>query len=137
MRVDVAGTIEWAGAGLVFRGGADGAPAVVLDGNASEAASPVQMLLISLAACTAADIVDILDKSRVELRGLRIRMEAERAPEPPRRFTAIRLVYETTGLTEADRPKLQRAHDLSLEKYCSVLHTLRSDIEFSTELVLG
>lgn len=137
MKIDVGGAIEWTGEGLVFRGGAEGAPAVVVDGNAREAASPVQMLLISLAACTAADIVDILGKSRVALSGLRIRMEAERAPEPPRRFTAVRLVYETTGLTEADRPKLQRAVDLSHEKYCSVLHTLRRDIDFSTEVVLG
>ena len=137
MKVDVGGSLEWTGNGLVFRGGAEGSPAVVTDGNAREAASPVQLLLISLVACTAADIVDILGKSRVALGGLRIRMEAERAPEPPRRFTAIRLVYETTGLTEADRAKLQRAVDLSHEKYCSVLHTLRSDIDFRTEVVLG
>ena len=137
MRVDIGGSLVWTGSGLVFQGGADNAPSVVVDGNAVEAASPVQMLLISLAACTGADIVDILAKSRVDLRGLRIRMEAERANEPPRRFIAIRLVYETTGLTEADRPKLQRAVDLSNEKYCSVLHTLRKDIEFSTEVVLG
>lgn len=137
MKIDVGGSIEWTGSGLVFRGGAEGSPSVVVDGNAREAASPVQMLLISLAACTAADIVDILGKSRVALAGLRIRMEAERAPEPPRRFTAVRLVYETKGLSEADRPKLQRAVDLSHEKYCSVLHTLRRDIEFTTEVVLG
>jgi len=137
MKVDVRGALEWTGSGLVFRGGAEGSPGIVTDGNAVEAPSPVQLLLISLAACTAADIVDILGKSRVALGGLRIRMEAERAPEPPRRFTAIRLVYETSGLTEADRSKLQRAVDLSHEKYCSVLHTLRSDIDFSTEVVLG
>lgn len=137
MKVDVGGSIEWTGEGLVFRGGAEGSPGITTDGNGRQAASPVQLLLISLASCTAADIVEILGKMRVELGGLRVRMEAERAPEPPRRFIAVRLVYETRGLDEADRPKLQRAVELSHEKYCSVLHTLSRDIEFSTEVVLG
>ena len=56
--------------------------------------------------------------------------------EPPRRFTAIRLRYAISGVAPADEGKVQRAVDLSRDKYCSVWHTLKDDIELSIAVEL-
>src|SRR5688572_8318434 len=123
-------TVElvWEGTGLVFRGGAPGGPEVVVDGNGKAGISPVQNLLLALAGCMAADIVDTLGKGRVSFTGVRVRLEGDRVEQPPRRYRGIRMRVETTGLATESRDKLQRAIELSREKYCSVLHSLRSDI---------
>ncbi len=84
-----------------------------------------------------ADIVDILGKMRVPLEALELRLEGDRAAEPPRRFLSIRILGEARGVSEEDEPKLRRAVALSEEKYCSVLHTLRPDCEISTEIRRG
>ncbi|MGH7475059.1 MAG: OsmC family protein [Longimicrobiales bacterium] len=133
---DAAVEIRWLASGLRFEGGAPGGPAVALDGDGQSAVSPVQAALLSLAACTAADVVEILGKMRLPLDGLAVWVEGDRAAEPPRRFTRVRLVYEVAGVDAADEPKVQRAVALSHEKYCSVLHTWRGDIEIETEIVL-
>lgn len=137
MKADVTVALDWAGDGLAFSGGAAGGPAIRVDGNGGQGPSPMQLLLLSIAGCTAADIVDILKKGRTPLEGLTVRLEGERAPEPPRRYLAIRLVFETRGLAATDEPKLRRAVALSMDKYCSALHTLKQDIEFSIETVLS
>jgi putative redox protein len=134
---DVQVQLEWDKEGLVFHGGAVGGVEVRVDGNTRVAISPVQALLVSLVACTAADVVDILEKMRVPLGGLRVRGDADRAKEPPRRYTAIRLVYEAEGLAAESEDKLRRAIQLSHEKYCSVLHSLRTDIHIDTIVVLS
>ena len=133
---DVRVALEWEKQGLLFRGGAEGGPDVRVDGNTKEAISPVQSMLVSLVACTAADVIDILEKMRVAVGGLRVRAEGDRAAQPPRRYTAIRLVYEVEGLAAEAEEKLHRAIQLSHEKYCSVMHSLRPDIEISTDVVL-
>jgi putative redox protein len=134
---DVQVQLEWDKEGLVFHGGAVGGVELRVDGNTRVAISPVQAMLVSLVACTAADVVDILEKMRVPLGGLRVRGDADRAKEPPRRYTAIRLVYEAEGLAAESEDKLRRAIQLSHEKYCSVLHSLRTDIHIDTTVVLS
>ncbi len=134
---DVQVQLEWEKQGLVFHGGAVGGVEMRIDGNTRVAISPVQAMLVSLVACTAADVVDILEKMRVPLGGLVVRAEGDRASQPPRRYTAIRLVYETEGLSAESEDKLQRAIQLSHEKYCSVMHSLASEIEISTKVVLS
>lgn len=131
---DMSASVRWTGEGLQFVAGANGKPRTLLDGNGGVAPSPVASLLLSLGACTAADVVEITTKMRVPLGSLELLLEGDRAPEPPRRFTRIRLVYRAGGVASADRDKVQRALDLSHEKYCSVLHTLRTDTEIGTEL---
>jgi putative redox protein len=94
-------------------------------------------LLIALASCMGIDVVDMLNKMRVPFEGLVVRAEGDRRPEPPRRYTAIRLVYEARGVAEDAEPKLQRAVDLSRDRYCSVLHTLHPDLDLSIEIESG
>lgn len=134
---DVQVKLEWEKQGLVFHGGAVGGIEMRIDGNTKVAISPVQAMLVSLVACTAADVVDILGKMRVPLAGLVVRADGDRAKEPPRRYTAIRLIYEVEGLAADSEDKLQRAIQLSHEKYCSVYHSLASDIEITTQVVLS
>jgi putative redox protein len=74
--------------------------------------------------------VHILIKGRVELKGLTARLAAERAPEDPRRLVRVDLRFAVRGALPAD--KVERAIALSREKYCSVWHSLRPDIAFTT-----
>lgn len=92
-------------------------------------------LLLAAASCSAADVVDILGKMREPLDGLSVEAWGDRRDEPPRRYTALRFLFKVrgSGLTEA---KVRRAIDLSLEKYCSVMHSLAPDIVVSYELEL-
>jgi putative redox protein len=136
---DVAVTLRWTGRGLVFRGGRVGggaAPEAVVDGDGAEGPSPMQTLLLALAGCTGADVVDMLGKMRVRLEGLDVRVEGERAPEAPRRYTAVHLHFVARGLAAEAEPSLRRAVELSREKYCSVLHTLRTDVVVESDVAL-
>jgi putative redox protein len=120
--------MEWEG-GLRFRGRA-GERALELDGDSRAAVSPVEALALSLAGCMASDVVHILVKGRAELKGLTARLVAERAPEEPRRLVSVDLRFSVRGDVPAS--KVERAIALSREKYCSVWHSLRRDIEFTT-----
>ena len=129
-----AATIRWR-ENLVFEGGPPGRPSVTVDGDSKVATSPVEMLLVAAATCTAADVVDILKKMRVDLRALEIAVQGARREEPPRRFTAMQLHFRVSG-TGADEAKVRRAVDLSLEKYCSVVHSLAPDIRIDYDVAL-
>ena len=122
--------LRWVGEGLVFRGGAEGGPEITIDSASSEGASPTQLLLLSLAGCMGIDVVLILQKSRVPLEALDVEVIGERAEGVPSRFVAIELVYRLRGPGPEHEASLQRAIDLSRDKYCSVLHSLQPDIDF-------
>jgi len=128
-------TVRWREK-LVFEGGAQGRPAVTVDGDSKIATSPVELLLVSAASCTAADVVDILQKMRVDLRGLQVEVLGARRDEYPRRFTAIQFHFQVTG-AGVDETKVRRAVDLSLEKYCSVMNSLAPDIQVGYDVSLA
>jgi putative redox protein len=113
---------------LVFAG-KSGAVEMTLDSASIAGPSPMQALAFALASCMAMDVVHVLKKGRNELRGLRADLTGARAPEDPRRFTAIDLHYSITGAVPAET--IERAIQLSREKYCSVWHSMRPDIEFN------
>lgn len=120
---------------LVFEGGAAGRPPLVVDGQTKVATSPVELLLVAAASCTASDIVEILVKMRVTLRSLETDVVGTRREEYPRRFTAIHFRFRGSG-AGIDEPKLRRAIDLSLEKYCSVMASLAPDIRVSYDVAI-
>jgi putative redox protein len=115
---------------LVFAGRSAEA-SIVLDSAGVAGPSPVQALAFALAGCMGMDVVHILRKGRHELRGLRVALTAERAPEDPHRITAISIDFTVVGAVPKDQ--IQRAIDLSHEKYCSVWHSMRQDIPFATK----
>lgn len=102
----------------------------VVDGDSNAGPSPVQMLVIGLAGCMAADVVDIVRKGRHPLAGFTARIVAERAQEPPTRVVKAQLHFQLRG--EVPSAAVERAIALSRDKYCSVWHSLRQDIELTT-----
>jgi putative redox protein len=113
---------------LVF-GGKSADVAMTLDSGSDAGPSPMQALAFGLASCMAMDVVHMLKKGRHELRGMRADLTGQRANEEPRRFTAIALHYTVTGDVPAEA--VERAVTLSREKYCSVWHSMRQDIELT------
>ncbi len=103
-----------------------------VDGDGQTGPTPVNLLLESVGACTAIDVVDILQKGRQEIRGMHVEVGADRREEFPRAVTKLYIRFRIEG--EVPEPTAQRAIDLSLEKYCSVFHSLRMDIAVDTEL---
>jgi putative redox protein len=125
--------LKWEG-GQRFTGGTPEGPQVLIDGRGEGGPSPMGALLLSLGGCMGIDIVDIASKMRVSIGTLEVELEADRRPEPPRRFTRIVMRFRVTGADVADRVKLERAVELSRETYCSVFHTLSPELEIVTEL---
>lgn len=117
-----------------FRGGPAAGPSVLLDGHRQQAPTPVEAVLVALAACTGIDVVEILAKGRTPATGFRIEVSYARAPEPPRRLVALRLRFHLRSA--ATRAAAERAIELSLAKYCSVRHSLAPDVDLQWELVL-
>lgn len=128
--------LNWSGEDLRFEGGPEGTPAAVVDSRGKAGPSPTDHLLLAFAGCMGVDLVDILKKSRVPLEQLQVDVVGRRAPDPPRRFTSIVMTFRLSGPRSADRPKVERALSLSRETYCSVLHTLRSDLDITLEIRL-
>ncbi|MCW5845586.1 MAG: OsmC family protein [Anaerolineae bacterium] len=88
------------------------------EGGASAGASPMELLLISLAGCTAMDVVSILRKKRQNLTGFEIRVHGNRATDHPKVFTDFELEYIVHGVN-IDPAAVERAIQLSTENYCS------------------
>ncbi len=114
---------------LVFSGNS-GDVALTVDSTSTEGPSPMQALAFGLLGCMAMDVLHVIQKGRFPLRGLRADFLGERAPEEPRRFTTITLHFSVTG--EVPDEKVERAIALSREKYCSVWHSMRQDIDLKT-----
>jgi len=110
--------------------GWSGDASMILDSAGKEGPSPVQALVFALAGCMGMDVVYILQKGRHGLRGLKVSLVAERAPGDPHRVTSVKADFAVTGAVPKDQ--VQRAIDLSHEKYCSVWHSMRQDIPFET-----
>lgn len=122
--------------GLQFTGGAPDGPTTAIDGDNAAAPGPMLTLLLAAASCSGSDVVIILEKMRVKLHGLRIDVTGTRRDEQPRRYVAMHFDYHMSG-EGLDESKARRAVDLSLEKYCSVIHTLAPDIRITHAITLA
>ncbi len=127
--------LDWAGEGLKFSGGGThpATPSIEIDGDNGGAPGPMLTLLLAAAGCTSADVVLILEKMRVQLESLSVEAEGVRRDEDPRRYDAIHFKYRISG-EGLDDAKAQRAVSLSVEKYCSVMHTLAPDLAISYDI---
>jgi putative redox protein len=121
--------LAWTGQGERLTARA-GTAAMAMDVAGSPDPTPVQTLAFALAGCMGMDLLDILQKGRLPVEGLRLRLTGERVADPPRRFTGFELHVTVTGTVPPDR--VERALALSVEKYCSVWHTLRPDLALRT-----
>ena len=114
--------LRWAG-GAALIGLSSGGHTVVMDGppeggGRNLGPRPMEMLLLSMAACSTYDVVNILQKAREEIADCDVRITANRAPDHPKIFTDIHLHFIISGNNVKDK-NVDRAIKLSAEKYCS------------------
>lgn len=111
--------------------------ALVVDADRARntAPSPMELVLMGLCTCTSVDVVSILRKKRQAIWDVSVSAEAERADQPPRVYTSIRLVYRVSG-TAIERKAVEDAVRLSKEKYCSVSQMLEKTAAISHEIII-
>lgn len=127
-------TLSWK-EGMSFEARTDGGAVTTIDGEGRLSPSPVELLLESLGSCAGIDVVEILRKGRHAVEALEVEVEGRRREAPPRRFTDVGLRFRIRG--EVPRKAAERAVELSLERYCSVYHTLADDLAVETRLELA
>lgn len=96
---------------------------------------PKLLMLSALGGCTAMDVVAILKKMRVDIDGLNVIVEGDLTEEHPRHFFKMHVIYEFKG-KDLPLDKLQKAIDLSSEKYCGVSAVYRKAMELTSEIRL-
>ena len=121
--------------GITFAGKTDSNHWITVDGTEDFGGSdagirPKELLLLSLAGCTASDVVSILQKKRVKLDDFEINISAEITEEHPKVFTKIDLEYVFYGDNIAEK-EVERAIELSQKKYCGVTAMLKNAIEIN------
>ncbi|ASJ10207.1 osmotically inducible protein OsmC [Thermococcus sp. P6] len=114
MSDEVRGTVEWF-KDMQFIGRIEGDKCSVILGEGG--ISPMKLLLLSVAGCTAYDVVMILQKMREPIKGLEVEISGERRDEHPRIYKRVNLHYRIYG--DVDEEKAERAIKLSQDKYCS------------------
>jgi putative redox protein len=123
-------TVRWTGEQKFIAVSPSGhALAMDSDRNSNTGPGPMELLLMALGACTASDIVIILEKKRQKLVSLEVICSGERAPEPPQVWTKLEILFRLSGKLEESGVK--QAIQLSEEKYCSVSATLRKSAELT------
>jgi putative redox protein len=124
------GQVQWIGEQRFVATGPSGhAMAIDSDRKTNTAPGPMELLLLALGACTATDIVIILEKKRQKLEYLNVVCSGERAADPPQVWTKFELVYRLRG--KLDHAAVKRAIELSEEKYCSVSAMLKKTAELT------
>jgi putative redox protein len=127
--------LRWTGEDLQFSGRtAYGDPVAVGGDPAGVGAKPSDLLAVSLAACTAYDVVVILRKQRQDLRGLEVVVTTTQDPEPPWTFRTAHLRFTITG--DVDPRRAAKAVWLAETKYCAVAATLRPVVEITHEVIV-
>jgi putative redox protein len=117
--------LDWV-AGSEFEAGRPGGPRIRVDGDGRTGPSPFDVFLAAIAACSATDVVAILRKQRTPVQSLRVRVEAQRVESVPRRLASA-VLHFTISAPGATAPKVARAVELSITKYCSVRSSLAVD----------
>lgn len=111
---------------------------VILDGSGGDqrlGASPMEMLLLGLAGCSGIDVVHILQKSRQDVEDCIVDVEATRADTEPKVFTDIHMIYTVAG-KGLKMDKVERAVDLSAEKYCSASVMMAKAANITREIII-
>ncbi|HEU4575776.1 MAG TPA: OsmC family protein [Chitinophagaceae bacterium] len=106
-----------------------------IDGDRVSGVSPKSLLLSSLAGCSGIDVVDILNKMRVEFSDFSMEVETEQTEEHPKVFKDITITYKVHTAPE-NEDKVKKAVELSLEKYCGVAEMLRKNSPIHFKIVV-
>jgi putative redox protein len=106
---------------------------IQIDGSRENGFGPKALLLSGLAGCSGIDVVDILQKMRVEFSNLEIEIEADQTEEHPKVYNDIRIHYKVQTAAE-NEDKVRKAIELSLEKYCGVSAMLQKTAVINYQL---
>jgi putative redox protein len=118
------GSVQWIGGQKFVATSPSGhAMAVDSDRTSNKAPGPMELVLLALGACTATDVVVVLEKKRQKLESLEVICSGERAAEPPTVWTKLEIVYRLSG--QLDEGAVKHAIQLSEDKYCSVAAMLK------------
>jgi putative redox protein len=126
--------MSWKG-NLAFEAETESWHRILLDakqevGGEEKGPRPMEVLLVSLAGCTAMDVASILKKKRVNLQNMTVKVNAEQAPQHPKYFTRIDVEFNFEGF-DIREEDVKRAIELSKDKYCSVSVMLEGKAEIS------
>ena len=134
-------TVKWVD-GAMFLGESGSGHTVVMDGpedhgGRNMGVRPMEMLVLGMGGCATFDVISILEKSRQQIAGCVVELDAERADAVPAVFTKIHLKFIVSGrnLKEA---QVKRAVSLSAEKYCSasiMMEAAGVDVGHSYEII--
>jgi putative redox protein len=94
---------------------------------------PKILMMVALAGCTGMDVVSILRKMRVEVEGFNVRVEGELTEEHPKHYTSMKVIYEFKG-KDLPMEKLEKAVNLSEERYCGVNASYKKAMAITTEI---
>jgi putative redox protein len=103
---------------------------ITLDSDGTAGPTPPEAVAMALAGCMAIDVADIITKGRHVLGALEASITGQRLDDSPRRFVSFTLRFIVTG--DVPPHAVERAIQLSRDKYCSVWHSLQRDIRFET-----
>jgi putative redox protein len=111
---------------------------IVMDADSSvggrdQGPRPKALVMASLAGCTGMDVVSILKKMRVDLESFEMKVSGELNEEHPKSYKKVNIVYEFAG-KNLPQDKLKRAVELSQEKYCGVIASLRQPVQVTFEI---
>ena len=123
--------VVWAGNGLAFTGtGGSGFQLRFDNPSGPNGASPMELVALASAGCTAADVISILEKKQQKVTNFEVNIVGQRASEHPKVFTTIDLEYVVTGY-HIDPKAVERSIELSLTKYCSVNLMLEKSVKIN------
>ena len=122
---------------MAFEGNVDGHK-IILDANPEVGGEdrgprPKPFMLMALAGCTGMDVVSILEKMRVELDDFNVIVEGELSEGHPKHYVSMHVIYEFKG-TDLPIEKLEKAINLSEERYCGVNAVYKKTIKMTSEI---
>ncbi len=132
-------TVTWM-EDLAFEGEVNGHK-IILDaearvGGKDRGPRPKPLMLTSLIGCTGMDVISILKKMRVDVKDFKVHADAELTEEHPKHYKKIHLTYEFTG-KDLPMDKLEKAVNLSQDRYCGVSYIYKQVIELTYEIKIN
>jgi len=102
-------------------------------GGQNEGPRPKALMMVALAGCTGMDVISILKKMKVELSYFNVKVEGDLREEHPKKFEAMKVIYEFKGVS-LELEKLEKAVNLSIEKYCGVNANYKEAMKMDYEI---
>ena len=122
--------VKWTD-GMQFVGRAEDGPAVVMDTpDGGSGASPMELVLMGTAGCTAVDVLSILKKKRMHVTGFTVNITGERGEDFPKPYTDIHIEYVVYG-TDLNPKGIEQAINLSEKKFCGAMASLKANVTHS------